>query len=167
MIPAKTKSPWQNHINSVKDESYQIRGATLIYGECRTLCGIHTYPRQLTYAHTLRYTLAGSNPQFRRTLSGPFDDLFSVWLSAPQTLCGSIITVISASTVHWLSELYHCKTILSKANYVTFLNRHYTLSGAVRPMSQSPLQSTFFAASVMASLVFFTSSSALLIGQSW
>ena len=48
---------------SVKDELLstkkyiKIRGATLIHGMTRALSEIPTYPRQLTYAHTLQNTL--------------------------------------------------------------------------------------------------------------
>jgi len=35
----------------------KIRGATLIHGRSRALCGIPAYPRQLTYAPTLQNTL--------------------------------------------------------------------------------------------------------------
>lgn len=73
------------------------RGATLIHGITRALSRIPTYPRQLTYAHTLQNTL-GISP-FDCTLSGPFDNLFLIRLSASRTLCKGIIDVISASTV--------------------------------------------------------------------
>ena len=36
------------------------RGATLIHGIIRALSRIPTYPRQLTYAHTLQNTLGKS-----------------------------------------------------------------------------------------------------------
>jgi hypothetical protein len=47
-----------------------------------------------------------------RTLSGPFDDLFFTQLSAPWALCGSIIAVISASTVCYGYSLSHASKIV-------------------------------------------------------
>ena len=49
----KQKTPVPDMI--VKDER-DARGATLIHGVSRALCGIRTYPRQLTYASTSRNT---------------------------------------------------------------------------------------------------------------
>lgn len=76
-----------------------IRGATLNSWQCHALYRIRTYPRQLTYAHTLQYT------QYRGifdcTLNGPFADLQLTRLSPPRALCEVIIDVISASTVYY------------------------------------------------------------------
>ena len=63
---------------------------------CRALCGVPTYSRQLTYAHTSRNTRRNAVP---RALSGPFDRQFLTQLSAPRALCRGIAAVISASTV--------------------------------------------------------------------
>ena len=73
-----------------------IRGATLIHGPCRALCGIPLYPRQLTYAHTLQNTRQYA---FDCTLRGPFDNLFLTQLSASWALCAVMAAVTSASTV--------------------------------------------------------------------
>ena len=47
------------------------------------------------------------NP-FDCALSGPFDNLFHTWFSAPQALCKGIIAVISASTVYKLLNCRNC-----------------------------------------------------------
>ncbi len=65
----------------------------------RLYFGILTYPRQLTYAHTLHATFIGLIDALARTLRGPFDGLFHIRLSASRTLCSGIAAVISASTV--------------------------------------------------------------------
>ena len=49
------------------------------------------------------------NP-FDCALSGPFDNLFHTWFSAPQALCKGIIAVISASTVY---NLLNCRNSLN------------------------------------------------------
>lgn len=79
------------------------RGATLIHGITRALSRIPTYPRQLTYAHTLQNTL--ESLPFDCTLGGPFANLFLTRLSAFRTLCKGIINVISASSVYYIKFL--------------------------------------------------------------
>ena len=60
------------------------RGATLIHGTTRALCGIPAYSRQLTYASRRRIL----EPVFPCALSGPFDNLhFYPALTLPDSLC--------------------------------------------------------------------------------
>jgi hypothetical protein len=61
------------------------------------LSRIPTYPRQITSACNVADYFVKIT--FDCALSGPFDNLFLTWLSAPQALCKGIIAVISASTV--------------------------------------------------------------------
>lgn len=98
-----------------------IRGATLVHGLSllpgRALCGVPSYPRQLTYALTSWSTpLAVCQvqlPWFDHALSGPFDDLFLTRLSAARALWKGIIAVISASTVCCCVLVYHVSPPLS------------------------------------------------------
>ena len=91
---------------SVKDE-YNTLIKSKHYPRCHldlqqwrcTLSRIPAYPRQLTYAHTSQNTRYNIDYTFDCALSGPFDNLFLTWFSAPQALCKGIIAVISASTV--------------------------------------------------------------------
>ena len=85
-----------------------IRGATLLYGFCRTLSRMLSHPLHLTCAglicslaasQTERCGILTELPCFLRTLSGPFDHVFRTCIPAPQALCGGIIAFISASTV--------------------------------------------------------------------
>ncbi len=78
---SETKNPRQSEI-SVKDELISPR-CHLDFAVIGALCGIPTYPRQLTYA--LRYSLLGIT--FQCTLSGPFDSSFLARLSAMRALC--------------------------------------------------------------------------------
>ena len=62
----------------------------------RALCGIRSYSRQLTYAHTSQNTRLIA---FDCALRGPFGGLFPARLSPSRTLCKGIAALISASTV--------------------------------------------------------------------
>ena len=91
------------------------------------LSRIPSYPRQLTYALRCRILCPLSRSArlcstFDCTLRGPFDDLYFIRLSAARTLCGSIITFISASTVCLIKLLllYHFSRGMSN----TFCNFH-------------------------------------------
>ena len=61
------------------------RGATLIHGMTRALCGIPSYSRQLTYASRHRILKRSAFPC---ALSGPFNNLhFHPALTLPDSLC--------------------------------------------------------------------------------
>ena len=115
--------------------SSHIRGATLIYEKIVLLCGILTYPRQLTYALTswntkvlkhLRCThfsyreivktylsyssknLKSLKIPFDHALSSPFNNLlFYPALSTPESLYSAYTVFISASTVYDLFSFYY------------------------------------------------------------
>ena len=91
--------------------------------DSRALSGIHKYPRQLTYAHTLQNTLRC--PAFDCTLRGPFDDLFLTRLSATRALWKGMIAVISASTVCMieLNVFYHLYSALSTRNFTNLARK--------------------------------------------
>ena len=91
---------------SLTEYSYSVKdGKSKSFPRCHldsrvhspALCKILTYLRQLTYAHTSQSTRILKS--FDCALSGPFDILGSIRLSAPRTLCATINTVISASSV--------------------------------------------------------------------
>ena len=90
-----------------------IRGATLIRSGCCALCGIQTYPRQLTYANTLQNTLHNA---FHCTLSGPFDELFFARFSAARTLCGSMFHLYSRlnGLANFITVFFSCQQLYSK-----------------------------------------------------
>lgn len=74
-----------------------IRGATLIHGITRALKqDTSISPANNACPGVAEYSV---NLTFGCALSGPFDNLFLICFSAPQTLCKGIIAVISASTV--------------------------------------------------------------------
>ena len=79
---------------------HAIRGATLIYGYCRTLVRILSYPSATDVCAHVTDTRQMKTNAFDHALRGPFDGLFSACISASQALCESIATVISASTVY-------------------------------------------------------------------
>ena len=64
----------------------------------RALCGIPSYSRQLTYAHTSQNTPPRA---FDCALRGPFGGLSPARFSAPRTLCEGMTALISASTVSY------------------------------------------------------------------
>jgi len=86
--PFENKKSLTKQKRFTKDE-FNIRGATLIYGKSRTLNGIQTYPRQLTYALTSWNTRLIA---FDHALGGPFSNLhLDPAPSLPDSLCAHLL----------------------------------------------------------------------------
>ena len=86
---------------AVKDE-LKIRGATLLRPMWSALYGSLLAPGQVTPVSALGHTLSYYDKiaAFLPTLSGPFDELRSIRIPAPRTLCKCLIIFTPASTVY-------------------------------------------------------------------
>ncbi len=102
------KNPWQRSLPRTNKQL--IRGATLLHGFSRALCGVPAYPRQLTYVLTLQNTLC-----FHAHLTAPsaahLTRVFLARFPAPRALCEGFSAVTSASTVLFDCD-YHSTAVL-------------------------------------------------------
>ena len=117
-----------------------IRGATLNSRNLRALSRIQTYPRQLTYAHTLQNTL--ENIHLTAPSAVHLTTCFRPDSQHAQALCTGIIAVISASTVLMLTyySIYNCSC---QAFYKSFQkNSVSTKNGAATFCSRTMLKKT-------------------------